>query len=364
MTMPPTRLAIMGLLCRPWRLVALWGVAALVVVSLAASVYAGAALGLSPQQQATLTGLETRFLGADTPTLPLEERLNALESVIFGHTYSESSTDVRLGQLKSAVPAPPPVEPSPIAQAPPINSAPSAGVPQTGVAPAAMSDAPIVDDMERQAYGRTFNGQPLEQRLSRLEERYLGTIQRGDLAARVDNLRWLVLGGNGPSGRGTASNTMPGDMLTPSQATPYAQPYNPYMAPNATPGGLPPGALANTQPGQPVGTAQPYNPYYGGGGAVTPATMADMGVAVTGLENDILKQSYAGQPMGARLERLELAVFQQTAVGSGLSDEERLQRLMAVSVANRDSQTAAANRKKGGLKSFWPIIPMIVLMLL
>ncbi len=355
--------AITGLpapILRPWR-----GAALMVVLGLVMAIGvwgvspAAMAAALSPQQQNTLTSLENRFLGADTPSLPLENRLDTLETVIFGHTYSESSTDVRLGQLQSAVPAPPPAEPELISQPQamaPVNTAPPVGGANTPVA----SDAPIVDDMERQAYGRTFNGQPLEQRLSRLEERYLGTIQRGDLASRVDNLRWLVLGGTNGN-NSIANGAMPNDMLTPSQTTPYAQPYNPYAAPNATPGGLPPGALASTQPGQPVGVGQQYNPYTGGG-AVSPATMADMGVAVTTLENDILKQNYSSQPMGARLERLEMAVFQQSAVGSGLSDEERLQRLMAVSVAKRDNQTNRA--RSGGIKSLWPLIPMIVLMLL
>lgn len=317
-----------------------------------------------------LVWLETTLLGATAPNQSLSQRFANLETLVFGSTYPNDPQDKRLTRLESAVkpsytstntPLQPTATPSPAsassnsptstAQTASARSSTSQGQPPN----TPLSEAPIVDEMEQQAYGQVFAGQPLETRLGRLEKRYLGTIQRGDYASRVDNLRWLVLGG-----------TSTPDALTetgqPYAPPPQVNPYNPYQS---QPGGLPPGALASPQPSGGYGMGQQYNSAANPYGNSNPAAAADMANAINRLEQDILKSTYPTEPIPARLGRLEQAVFNQSAEGRGLSDEERLQRLMAVAVAKKDSQSLQRQTGPGGtLRNLWPLIPVLVLMFL
>jgi hypothetical protein len=318
-----------------------------------------AALAMSQPQSSQLAAMENALLGAPHPQEEDEQRLARLENLVFASTFQGDGVEERLNRLDSAIPKAPQ---QPIQQY--QQSSQSASPPQQAAQanPTEAMGYPIVDEMEQQAYGQVFASQPLETRLARLEKRYLGTVQRGDYATRVDNLRWLVLGGSG-----LGDTTVDLDALTPTNGQPYAPATTspPYAN---RPGGLAPGALASTQPG--VGSAsanglgQQYNGAVNPYGNMDPAQAADMANAVNRLESDILKANYPNEPISSRLGRLEMAVFNRSAEGEGLTEDQRLQRLMAVAVAEEDAKRLDGGANKGGLKSIWPLIPVILLMLL
>ena len=83
------------------------------------------------------------------------------------------------------------------------------------------------------------------------------------------------------------------------------------------------------------------------------------------LEKSVLKTTYPQDRPPQRLDRLETAVFHRTAAGEGLSDDERLQRLIAVASAQADTQyEPSVSSPSATLKTLGPMIPMILLMLL
>lgn len=336
---------------------------------------------VGPGEATRLATLENRLLGAVHGSEKPAERLSNLENLVFATTFAKDAIDIRIQRLEETLPKPSvsndPQPTDPKITQPPLSHPVAAG--HGSVAPAKhpsqsqlqptsqpeFSNTPIVDEMELQAYGKVFATQPLENRLARLERRYLGTVQRGGLASRVDNLRWLILGATSsvPSDPNTDFKT--DEALTPTHQQPYgsSQP-SPYAN---RPGGLAPGALASTQPGvggaASNGLGQQYgsaaNPYGNG----NPAAQVDRVNAINRLEHDILDTTHPNDPVNLRLTRLEEAVFSQSAQGRGLSEEERLQRLMAVAVAKEDADTLGQSQK-GGLRQLFPLLPIILLMLL
>lgn len=330
-------------------------------------------LAMSPPQQNQLAAMENTLLGAPHPQEGDDQRLARLENLVFASTFTNDGVAQRLDRLDKAMPKAPqqyqqrqqPVETKP-AQ-PTGQSTAQAATQSSGQPSTQPMGYPIVDEMEQQAYGQMFASQPLETRLARLEKRYLGTVQRGDYASRVDNLRWLILGGSGLGDITGDSTTIDLDALTPTSGQPYAPATTSPTYANR-PGGLAPGALASTQPGVGStganGLGQQYNGAVNPYGNVNPAQSADMTNAVNRLESDILKTNYPNEPITSRLGRLEMAVFNRSAEGEGLTEDQRLQRLMAVAVAEEDAKRLDGGGSKGGLKQLWPLLPVILLMLL
>lgn len=69
---------------------------------------------------------------------------------------------------------------------------------------------------------------------------------------------------------------------------------------------------------------------------------------VTTLENKICKQSYPNEPIGERLSRLETKVFGQSAPGIPLADRvERLKKMIGAGEAEMTSQPFQLNRRYG-----------------
>lgn len=273
------------------------------------------------------------------------------------------------------------------------------------------TDYPTVSQMEQKLFGKTYTQEDLTQRLTRLEKQVFKVPQSGALADRVDNLRLVVLGdlgapgGNNPvayggnSSSGSTYNNYPGPASTyaPPQYTQippvnqgyssygygagagYPQPPNYGAASYGDPySGTP---IASSQSysgqyyGQPVGGMGNYPPtsqlpgtYPGSSGYNAPNAVAttapssgvatpDMLAAMQEVEKEVLGHTYPSEPMNTRLDRLESKVFHATS--PELSDEERMQRVIAVSSAGGAPETRKAKAKH----TFQTLLPIILTIL-
>ncbi len=147
--------------------------------------------------------LELRFFShqyeRETPT----ERLDRLEKLVFGSVQSGSIEERVANISKTVVSAAPANQaigrgaPQPSSSSGSSNG-PSTGrstgssdapKPQSNSSDANTSDYPRVSELERSLLGRTYVGEPVRQRLSRLELKAYGAPSRiDDLATRVDKL--------------------------------------------------------------------------------------------------------------------------------------------------------------------------------
>lgn len=141
---------------------------------------------------------------------------------------------------------------------------------------------------------------------------------------------------------------------------------------SASPNRLPDPASNQPAMGLPYGQSPPtaWNPnqpndtYTSQGWESTPSPEV-MNESLATLEKSVLKTTFPNDVPAQRLDRLETAVFHRTAGNEGLSDDERLQRLIAVASAQADNNyERTVNSPSGSLKSLWPMIPIILLMLL
>ncbi|MDH4379364.1 MAG: hypothetical protein QE263_05620 [Vampirovibrionales bacterium] len=127
--------------------------------------------------------------------------------------------------------------------------------------------------------------------------------------------------------------------------------------------GLPAGQVSPTA-WSPPPQASEYSPNPSQGWESTPSPEV-MNESLLTLEKSVLKATYPSEMPTTRLDRLETAVFHRTAGTEGLSEDERLQRLIAVASAQADSNyERTVNSPSGSLKSLWPMLPIILLMLL
>lgn len=330
----------------------------------------------TPVQQ--LAWMETAVFGHpyDDDTVP--HRLERLEDMIFGETQTARPESARLADLDrtlsarkkllpgsgldeaaaNATPPTMPQAPAAVTQQPTPQAAPPTSIATrtatAATAPKASSTVgqdpyPAVGVIEQKMTGRTFSDLPVETRLGTLETRIFGQPQPGDIASRVDTLRLIVLGDS----QGGMGNTMP-----PSQGTAGNPAYFPGILPRAQPGQIAP---QDTQ-GFPQATLPPNN---------TPniQTPEDMSNALIKLEQTLLKQTFPGDNTATRLARLEQKVFQQPAPPD-VSDQDRVERLIAVASAQHDSTPAGVFGGGGGmptttndmLRALLPLVPMVVLM--
>jgi hypothetical protein len=275
-------------------------------------------------------------------------------------------------------------------------------VPQTQPAPAAAAaqppvaappvsqdgtDYPTVGQMEQKVFGQSFPKEDITNRLARLEQRVFGHVQNGALIDRVDALKLSVLGDIG-----TTAATPPGGYYPvppqggypapyPQGGTPYGAPtyqgdmtygrpggvYSPYPAsPAPSPYGTPPGYTDPSMPsnqGDPVGhDAMASDPGVYGAGAAGAPSSPDMLAAITQVEKQVLKKTYPMEPASARLSRLETKIFHSPAP-PGMSEEDRLQRIIAVASAGGDN---VGNTSTAGssIRGILPILLMLVPLLL
>lgn len=298
--------------------------------------------------------------------------------------------------------------------------------PQSKTAPApGETDYPTVSQMELKRFGKTYVQDDITVRLSRLEKDVFKTVQTGELADRVDNLRMVVLGdtGNAASSGMAYQNPSAGAGNTyypqdpaytqgPSYGTSYGNTsYNgPAGYPAYGSGGSsypqPPNYGASPYTGTPIASGQPgYSNYYGGNnmpnngqmgyGYPAPSTAGDPNggynepgsypnsyngapgtngsaavngpatpdqlAAMSEVEKDVLGHTYPSEPLNARLDRVETKVFHTTS--PELSNEDRIQRVIAVASAGGAPPTAKS-RAKATFQTLLPIILTILPMVL
>ncbi len=352
-----------------------------------------------------VTWMEEAIFKTEYRSETIDDRLSRLEDVVFGEANHSESPEKRVQNLHEALMArkkvatpqknpaktathplkagkqPMPLEKDPL---PPLNPVPkelNAPIqPATGaVKPSGQpaqteplpdeSDYPALAIMEQRVFGRHYEGEGLDPRLDRIERKVLGMPQRGPYYARVDNLRLVVLGDTAVASDALTrygaqppphSTYFPG--IPPQQAAPYTSVNTGQTAPTATPG----------QPGQTnYGTGYPQYPMGGPpqtgsyGAPSHPNVAADVANALTSVEDQILGKTYPMEPNSQRLDRLEEKIFNRTS--PGISEEDRLQRVIAVASAEgkgREPNGVTTGGAKSTVKSLWPLIPFIILMLL
>ena len=191
-------------------------------------------------------------------------------------------------------------------------------------------DYPVVDQIEQKVMGRVFVNDSLETRLNRLDSDVFGFPQSGSYAARVDHLRFVVLGDSG--------NGVPNSAQTIGSSG-YGQTQNSYAGWNNS----------YSSPGQGQGNQN--------------LQMLEKA------EQDTFSRTYPYEPIENRLDRLEMQLFNRTSPQASVDD--RIERVAAVSVAQsappseyQPTITNSYAARKSTLKSLWPIIPIIILSLL
>lgn len=406
--------------------------------------------GLNAEDRWNLTRLEQVLFNAKYDKEPVFQRLDRLESAVFGEAQPSQSPHERIAHLQqifqgqlntqnqagtSALTPPPPttapltredgekvssITATPQSKAPPalskgkspasrkagpqatLEKIPTTTKPQPGPskinptrnpftadAPKPGEDYPTVTLMENRVLGHSYQAEGLSERLDRLEMKIFGRVRQGELMSRVDGLRVVVLG-DIPT---VASNSLPPGVYPPNApvanypAAPY-NPYNPYQqpAPNTMPYpqgpqtySAPPGyetIPGYGRPSSPVANnASPYSapdyavtmPQNGGmsPGSALPANNPDFLQALNNVERKVLKHSYPMEPTGNRLARLENKIF-NTPAPPGISDEDRLQRIMSVTAAGGGGTTASngGGSSGGGAKVLIPLLLLLPLLFL
>ncbi len=172
---------------------------------------------------------------------------------------------------------------------------------------------PAVTAMETKLFGKDYSRAPIKERLSRLEKKVLGTVSDSDdLSERVDKLK-SATGIDVARKPGSASDWIEDDedstAFTPSTRGAADLDFGRrdiYQDLQKSYGGstMP----SYTPPANPF--ASPYFPE-GPQAKQTPVSIKSFGLSqqVTALEHEILAKSYERDPLPARVNRIEAAVF-------------------------------------------------------
>jgi hypothetical protein len=135
--------------------------------------------------------LEIKFFSHQYDRETPAERLDRLERLVFGSVQS-GSIEERVAKISKTVDTAAPESQSLSSKytAPKVErQLPSQPETAAGVRDNSSSDYPRVSELERSLLGRTYVGEPVRQRLSRLETKAYGAPSRvDDLAIRVDKL--------------------------------------------------------------------------------------------------------------------------------------------------------------------------------
>lgn len=141
----------------------------------------------------SVADLETRFFSRQYVNDPLEKRLERLELMVFGATQGGENGE-RYARLKKAV----------ADRAKEQQSAPTGAKspsPTAAAGAGAGSQYPAVKALEMRAFKKSYVGEPLDQRLSRLEKKVFGAPSPAmAYADRVDRLKKIMAAGDASSG--------------------------------------------------------------------------------------------------------------------------------------------------------------------
>lgn len=287
-----------------------WYIVAFALVILLAGVpNVGFAADL-PQQ---LTQMEQQLFARTYPMEPSGSRLDRLEASVFGATQPNMPQEQRVQALnqffqspQSEAPAltfrqsPPPAPMTSSSQTPsPVKSNRLPDIVPTE------SEYPVVGVMEEKVFRRTFQQESVENRLSRLESRILGSPQKGSLQERTDQLRIVVLGD-------TTGGSTPGNDASRQIASSDEEEDSSGMT----------SAPTYQDPQQ---------------------AESDILQALPAIEKKILKRTFPQESVSDRLSRLEMKLFNTPA--PELSPEDRFYRI--VSVANAKSYSRRENAYGG-----------------
>lgn len=347
-------------------------------------VSAPATITTQDAQMKAVQTMEEALLGSRFEQESLDARLSRIETLLFGQADSTKSIAVRLEKLQQVLnkgdldPLAKKVVLPPLAQKPASSVTPaktaSKSVPvappnEQGTAKPAVKDAtdyPTVTQMEQKLFGKTYVGETLEARLSRLDKHVYGMEQKTDLSGRVDNLRMLVLGdvpppglSQGPPIASSGAYSMPyGGGAPPSyiHIPPNNSLSNPGNNPMMTSGipsptdipGMMPGQYPSTSMNPMGGVSYPYN-----GVAATPDQMA----AMDEIEKQVLGTTYPADSLSNRLDRVETRVFNATA--PEMTPDDRIQRVIAVASAGGAPQ----NPKQRAKSTMQVVLPFILTIL-
>jgi len=225
-----------------------------------------------------LSQLEQQLFAQTYPSESPEDRVTRIETTVFGQSHANQPLDQRLQALGQFVEAPSPQQqrPQPVAHIPPP------------VSPSETS-YPIVVAMEKQVFHQTYETEPLETRLARLEQKVFGHPMQGSLADRSDHLEDVVLGHN------------PQDAYSQSGENNDIA-YSPAAS-------------------SPQNSADAHN---------------DVQQALPNIENKVFHQTYPQDTVENRLSRLEQKLFNATA--PEMSPEDRLYRIAGVLSAQKSSR--------------------------
>jgi len=425
----------------------------LLMIMLLVSTIAAHAAAMTPAQQVSaVQSLEDTLFTVHYDQDTMDARVGRLETTVFGQPQS-GPVNTRIDKLQSVL-SPGTLGPlSPVAKSAPATdanknnqsanassvtgaqsgaqtarpyatSAPQTASGNTSMAKTAQAqpqskmsptpgetDYPTVGQMELKRFGKTYVQDDITVRLTRLEKDVFKTVQNGELADRVDNLRMVVLGDTGGGTSPTAAMAYQdpsgggGAYYPQSPAyTHYTQvPQNggyPAYGPNSSSYPQPPNYGPSPYGGTPIASAgQPsYSSSYNGGnnqagygyppangpnggynampgpnqGAypnsaynAAPAMSADptpdQVAAISEVEKEVLGHTYPAEPFGARLDRVETKVFHTTS--PEMSNEDRMQRVIAVASAGGAPPTARS-KAKATFQTLLPIILTILPMVL
>lgn len=277
---------------------------------------------LSMEDVSFINSMEDSLFSSRFDQEPVQSRLGRLELTLFGETRNAMPIPERLRWLREALKKVQPIRQQGMGVPPPQQQMP----PQAAPAPLANeSNYPAVTALEQKVFGRTFEdtGEDITQRLERVEMATFQTPQRGALVDRVENLQLLVFGDNRPRAVSSVNTNLP-----------------------AANGGV-----------QPLSRNVLYDPSY------IPANQADMMAATSQLEHQLFKQSFPSEPLPQRLDRLEGKLFNGTS--PEMTEEDRLQRIIAVAAAGGDRPgPAAVGGGSGGKGGAMDVILPIVLTVL
>ncbi len=246
----------------------------------------------------SITTMEQQLFNHTYASDSVNARLDRIEQTVYGAPQSTLAVDQRIqnlgqffqpaGAQATAIPGigPKPLKGLPPAHQPPVNQTVEVSGEPDG------SSYPVVTSMEQTVFHNSYEDDPLNNRLARLEKRVLGKAQDGTLQDRTDQLRFLIFG----------------------EAN---------------------GVTNSTQTSQPP-PQQPADPFDLNSSQAPASDNAEMAQALPKLESNVFHQTFSGDPTDTRLERLEMKLFNRTA--PEMSHQDRVYRIASVISAKNSSR--------------------------
>lgn len=272
------------------------------------------------QFSTTLTTMEKSLFGVDYSTQADDARLKRIEEVVYGQSSSSSSSiSQRVDKLSKDLSADligQEIKPKKDTFADDQDSY-KENIPKAD----SSVNYPVVDNLEKQVFNKTFKTVDINQRLAKLEQNVFKKTYEDDLSTRVDRLKSAVMP------QRVANNYNSDD-----------EDENSYI-PNNTTGSA--SSLQDDDFGTPgynsSPSLNPQVPAYNSNNSVLDDYQSDSDIAIplAALEKRVLKRSFPNDTISNRLTRLELKIF-----NSNFVDDDEQTRLDRVSSAYQAQKTS------------------------